>query len=309
MRGPGQRDIREAIGRLKSFRDNDLSILSVIACGKEAIPELRNMLFEREPSGLYQARCRAVKALEGLGAFDVLIEFLEIERTICDPVERVGEDAVINAAALAIADVREQHVFELLMRLAKRSGLTGVIAALGRFGRVEAIPVLVNALEEDTSRLSAETALRKIGEPARAALLRTVSRSQPSGEREGESSARRRRSALKLLAEMGVSRDAWPSIRPLIYEADAKIALLACEICLNHAANQDHSSCVRRLIDLLASEDWMLRQEIEACLIAHFDSTREVIEYYLSTLPPSSGDHAMADRIETSLRRVIENAE
>jgi len=159
--------VRRSIAKLKSYQDGDVAILEVVACGSQAIPHLRALLFAREPSGLFQIRVRVVDALAKLGAREALIEYLEAQPTILDPIERVGEDAVINAAALAVASVREGRVFELLLRLAQRSVLTGVIGALGAFGRVEAIPVLVDALQEDASRLTAENALKKLGRPAR----------------------------------------------------------------------------------------------------------------------------------------------
>jgi HEAT repeat protein len=111
-----------------------------------AIPALRALLFQREPSGLYQPRCQAVKALAALEAYDVLIEYLNAPRAIADPVERVGEDAVINAAARALTGLHEARIFELLMSLSETRLLPGVIGALGRFGKVEAIPYLVEAL-------------------------------------------------------------------------------------------------------------------------------------------------------------------
>jgi hypothetical protein len=159
------------------------------------------MLFARERSGLYQARCRAVAALSALGAHDVLIEFLEAERVIADPVKQLGQDAVINAAAQALAVVRARRAFELMLRLAQRPALTGVIGALGAFRETEAMPTLIDALEDDASRPTAEAALRKLGRPARAALLNAAIRPAPSRERESQSSMRRRRSALGLLAE------------------------------------------------------------------------------------------------------------
>jgi hypothetical protein len=300
--------VERAVAELKSFRNGDLGVVHVIACGEKAIPALRTMLFEREPSGLYQARCRAVEALAALGAHDVLIEFLEAKRTIADPIERVGEDAVINAAALALANSREQHVFEMLLRLAQRPALTGVIGSLGALGRVEAIPALIDALEEDASRPTAEAALRKLGRPARAALLRAATARVPSGERESESSARRRRSALKLLAEIGVSRDAWRSLRPLMRDNDATIAALACKICFDRAAAAERTDAVWRLIDLLAQEDWVLREEIENCLVAHFDSARDVIECYLNEASPPGEGAAPRKQTEAVLRRVMGRA-
>jgi HEAT repeat protein len=298
---------QRAVSKLKSFHDGDIAVLDVIACGDQALPSLRALLFAREPSGLYQARVRAVDALARLGANQVLIEFLEADGTISDPVERVGEDAVINAAALALADVRLEKVFELLLRLARRPALTGVIGALGAFGRVEAIPVLIDALGEDASRITAEVVLRKLGDPARTALLK-IATVRPS-ERESESSARRRRSALRLLSEMGLPSDAWPSLRFLAYDTDAKIAATACEICLDRGPAAERPTCTRCLIRLLAHGDWILRREIESCLVAHFDRTRNEIECYLNEAPPPDEDAAMSRQIEIVLRRVISRAQ
>jgi hypothetical protein len=300
--------VEQAIGKLKSFREGDLGIAEVIACGEKAIPALRRMLFEREPSGLFQARCRAVEALAGLGAHDVLIEFLESDRDITDPVERLGEDAVINAAARALANSRERRVFELLLRLAQRPALTGVIGALGTFEKSEAIPVLIDALEEDVSRHAAETALWKLGKKARAALLCTVDLKLPSAERESESSARRRRSALKLFAEMDRSRAAWRRLRHLVHDDDAKLAAHACEIGLARAPASERFDAVRRLIELLAREDWILRDEIETYLTIHFASARDVITQFLFQIPRPGDDTAAREQTAVILRRIIAHA-
>ena len=114
---PDSDRVERAIEKLKSLHDGDRGFIETVECGGRAIPALRELLFEREPSGLFQARCLAAKALTGLKAYDVLIEFLESPRDVTDPVERVGEDAVINSAARAAAALREPRVFDLLMRL------------------------------------------------------------------------------------------------------------------------------------------------------------------------------------------------
>ncbi len=194
--------VKNAIGRLKSFHDGEIAVPEVVACGNEAIPALRALLFERELSGLFQARVRAVEALAGLRAHAVLLEFLKTERQLADPVERLGEDAVINAAASALAYRNDPGLFEVLMRLARRPCLTGVIFALGTFRKAEAIPLLIEALTEDASRLSAEKALVRIGTAARTALTEVADR--PSDERASESELRQQRSARKVLSELGV---------------------------------------------------------------------------------------------------------
>ena len=82
-----------------------------VKLGPDVVPALRRLLFAPEASGLYQTRHRATEALAALGAFDVLADFLRSRRPIADPVERVGEEVVIGAAARAIARLREEWVY------------------------------------------------------------------------------------------------------------------------------------------------------------------------------------------------------
>lgn len=264
-----QHDVDRAIGKLKSFHDGDVGVVEVVACGAAAIPALRAVLFEREVSGLFDARCRAVEALAALGAGDVLLEYLSVERSAADPVERLGDDAVVNAAARALAKARDARAFPILLRLARRPSLSGVIAALGAFGRAEAIPALIDALEDDASRQSAQSALKGMGRTVRPALVASANRRLPTPDRESESSLRRRRSALVLLAEIGLSRETWPELRSLVRDKDPRMAVLACKLCLAYAPTRERRAAVGRLNELLPGADWMLRQEIEACLAVH----------------------------------------
>jgi hypothetical protein len=263
-----QYDVDRAINKLKSLHESELGIVEVVACGKSATLALRALLFQREPSGLFHARCRAVDALSALRAYNVLIEYLSVEHTATDPVERLGDDAVFNCAAWAVARTRDEHVFALLLRLAQRPSLSGVIGALGAFGRSEAIPALIGALEEDVSRKVAEFMLRRMGRTARAALLASANQRLPSADRESESSLRRRRSSLMLWAEIGPSPRIWKQVRCLMRDDDAKIALLACKFCLLHAPLGQRRDAINRLVSLLPSADWILREEIESCLAA-----------------------------------------
>lgn len=167
-------DILQAVDRMKSLHDGDRGFAEVVSLGVRSVPLLRELLFSREPSGLHHARCRATEALASLKAYEALEEFLRLEREIDDPVERLGEDTVISSAARAMARSHSQVAFNLLLDLAKRRVLSGVIAGLGSFKRLEAIPCLVGALAEDEVRLTAEAALREIGTAARGLLLRAA---------------------------------------------------------------------------------------------------------------------------------------
>jgi HEAT repeat protein len=266
------KDLGYAIDRLRSLHDGNLAITDVISYGKAAISPLREMLFQREPSGLFEARCRAVEALATVGAYDVLIEFLSAPHALSDPVESVGEDAVVSAAALAFINRADERVFPILLQLAERPCLTGVIAALGAFGRSEAIPRLVGALTEDASRRTAEAALRAFGAAARRSLLDVAILPLSS-----ETDVRRLVSVLGLLAEIGAPADAWPTLSPLVDHSNPRIAVSACRACLATAPRIYRDAATRRLIHQLSAADWMLRNEIENCLITYFSVTRDII--------------------------------
>jgi HEAT repeat protein len=301
-------NVELALAKLKSLHDGDVAVIETVACGKEIVPALRQILFERDRSGLYQIRCRVLEALTGLGAFDVLIEFLETDRIIIDPVERVGEDAVINAAARMLPNVDDPRVFAVLLRLARHSHLTGVIRALGTSGRAEAIPALVAALEDDASRPTAEIALRTFGRRAKGALLNAATMQLPVAARESQSSVRRRRSALILLAEIGITRELWAILRHLVDDPDAKIATLACEICLKCASAVERFKAVRRLIQFLVHEDWLRRDDSKRVLVSQFAFTRGPIVAYLREASRDE-DTVVRRRIETSLRHIVARAQ
>jgi len=166
--------VASAIDRLTSLHDGDRAFSDVVGFGIEAVPELRTLLLQREPSGLYLVRRRAAEALSALKSFDTLGEFLRLDREIDDPVERLGEEVVISTAARLIAQLREEWVFQLLLTLAKRCTLSGVLAGLGAFKRTESIPYLVRALAEDDLRPTAEGVLQSFGRAARPQLVRAA---------------------------------------------------------------------------------------------------------------------------------------
>jgi hypothetical protein len=139
-------------------------------CGRRAIPALRELLFEREPSGLYQVRRSRGRGAGGAGRLRRADGFFACATRGDDPVERLGDEAITNAVALALARLREQQIFQLLLSVAKRRHLPGVIAALGSYHRAEAIPVLLDALAADDCRPAAETALKKLGRLTQPAL-------------------------------------------------------------------------------------------------------------------------------------------
>jgi hypothetical protein len=266
----GSQNLAQAIARLTSLHDGESAVSEVVAFGKAAVPALRSLLFQRDRSGLFQVRCRAAQALAALRAYDVLVEFLTDHDAAADPIERLGDDAAINAAAQGLKRLHDERVFRLLLQLAQRPALTGVIDALGAYRRVEAIPALIAALEDDASRGAAEGGLLKVGRAARTVLTMSAQQRRPSPGCESESSLRRRRSALRLLDHIGISAKTWLKLRDLVWDPDPRLCFLACRIGLSSAPEAELQDIVARLLALRTSADWMLRAEIEQSLVTHF---------------------------------------
>jgi hypothetical protein len=254
-----------AMERLASFYEGSESVVDVVRFGSAAIPWLRNLLLRREKSGLHQARCRASEALASLGAREVLDEYLRIEHSISDPIERLGEETVISAAARALARRPDKRTFELLERLALHRPLTGVLIALGSFKRTKTIPVFVRALAEDEVRLTAEAVLRTFGNRARPYLL--VAACEPRDEDSpSESDLRRRRSALGLLGELRPKNSDWPSLKPLLASKDLESAILAAGLGLKTGVADEQSNSVDTLRRLRIHADWLRRMQIDQYL-------------------------------------------
>jgi hypothetical protein len=300
---PGCEMADRLIRRVQALRDADRAVLELIALGPRAVPALRRFLFRREPSGIYQPRCDAVAALAGLKAEDVLLDFLraEPEVEIADPVERTGEDAVINAAARALKHRRDDAVFDVLMRVAEHRRLAGVIEALGETQRPERLRVLIDGLFSDFTRPAAEEAIRKAGLAARSGLIAVALSPMPSAEYETTSSLRTRRSAVGLLCDIAVPAEEWSLLSPLMKAADPVLASRACHLAL--ATGQpllDREEAVRRLIRLLTSADWLLAAEIEGWLAEAYDETNTVVNRMLDL-----SDGILEDeKVRASLLRV-----
>jgi hypothetical protein len=270
-------DVAHAIESLKALHSGDVGVVEAISCGRAAVPALRDVLFEGDLRSIYQPRCRAVEALAALGAYDVLSGFLTASHEVEDPVERMGEEAVINAAALALSKVREDWAYQLLFEFAGRHPLPGVIAALATFERTATIPILIDALGEDDARLTAEAALRRLGSAAQIPLVRAAILSRPSAEGENCSSLRRRRAALGLLIAVGICAQHWPALRHLMDDEDKRISVLACRLCLSSGPVSERSKAVGRLAGLLPNADWRSALEIEEVLELHLDGTAEFV--------------------------------
>jgi HEAT repeat protein len=299
--------VAEAITRLSALREGDRAVLDLIALGRVAIPELRDFLFRREPSGLFEPRCNAVSALASLRAEDVLLDFLEHAPAvhIADPIERTGEDAVINAAARALRHRRDDACFAALMDIAKQGPMAGVIEALGDMGRDLAIPRLIEGLSSDFTRGVAGAALSKFSSKSRLMLIAVALNPRPAEESETTTSRRMRWSALGVLADIGLTPEEWSLLKLLMDARDVRVAALTCRLALfTRQPLLDQEEAFGRLIRLLRSADWLLTMQIEGWLAENYDLTLRIINRAVDR-----GDNTVRDEtVRNSLLRVIGSA-
>jgi HEAT repeat protein len=294
---------------LRSLHDGDGAVIEAIGIGAPAIPVLRELLFERDPSGIFEPRMRAVQALAALRAKNELKEFVREWKSASDPVERFGDEAVLGAAARFLGATMEEDVYDILMAIGRKHPVPGVIEALGRYGRSESVSIMLRALADDISRTAAEQALRILGEAGVPALIEAAMRPVANfWGREIPSSVRRRRSALMLLLEFGVARDTWDRIRRLVSDSDDEISVRACAIGLTVGTGSDQRDCAWRMVELLRSVVWPLHHEIEECLIDNFAIAREFVDQAIKGPTDDIADDFELARFKRSLRRIAARA-
>jgi len=281
--------IARLVQGLFSLTEGELSVGALVALGEQAVPALRRVLSEGAPSTVYLPRQRVVRTLGELGAFWVLSEYLLRDKNIADPVLRLAEEAVENTAAREMARSQSDENFYVLRALAIRRKLPGAIEALAQFRRDAAAPVLVAALESDFCRNAAVEGIRPIYQSAVPYLIESVRSPDPSRSEESSSSLRRRRAAIRLLAEQGVEENAWPSLEFLLSETDDWLQSCAAEIAVR--LNR-HEPALRILLSHLTSNDWVMVDEIAQFLGQHSSAAREAIvrELEAASASPSVED-------------------
>ena len=302
-------EIERLVQNLNSLAEGEMNVGILIAYGRSAIPALRRFLIEGRPGVVYQPRRWAVEALAGIGARDVLIEYLKQKRPIADPMVRFGEEPVENAAARSLARWQDDDTFQTLLEISRPRSQLGFVEALGRFRRLEAVPYMVHALEDDICRGSAEEALRTLGTMAAPALAEAALTHLPSAEEERPASVRRRASTLELLAEMDLPPDAWPSLRILVNEPYPNVVIAVSKIAVRMGTRADKTAAAHRLLDVLPAVDWFARMEIETSLTSLYADAREIIEAELAMRNAFPDQQRVNDNALRTLLRVKRNVE
>jgi hypothetical protein len=256
-------DLARLLAQLESLRDGPASVAGLIAHGAQPIPALRSFLLEGRITSLPEPRRWAVEALAGLGAKDVLMEYLEQERNIGDPVLQFAEWSVQNAAARALAAW----------------------------------------LEDDACRRSADDALRALGPAAVPLLFAAALRPSDDPSGESPSGVRRRRSVAWLVAEASLSGEEWTMARALLMESDAEITVAACRMAIASGDAVDQTIAVERLLEVLPEANAFLQIEIEDCLVTLHAEARSRLNEEIRRRTALPTEHQATDQtLRTRIR-------
>jgi hypothetical protein len=285
--------IESLVRGLFSLTEGELSIAALVGVGEPAVPALRRVLLEGQPSTVYLPRQRVVRTLAELGALGALREYLLRDKSLADPELRLAEEAVENTAARELARDPSDENFEVLRALAMQRKLPGAIEALAQFRREAAAPVLVAALESDFCRTAAAEGIVPIYKAAVPYLIDCVRSPEPSRSEESPTSLRRRQAAIRLLAEHGIEGTVWPALEFLLHERDEWLQSCAAEIAFSLGRTKP---AMRILLRHLMSTDWVLVGEIAEFLRAHLSVARDAIVREFETASASSNPEAAKRR-------------
>jgi len=264
------------IAALNNLLEGESAKAALVKLGPAAIPSLRRFLLEGRPSTVYQPRRWAVEALGALGAREVLMEYLSLPPST-DPQIEFAEQAVCNAAAREFLRWPDDATVSFLLALAGQRMLPGLVEVFGHLRLTEAIPYLDRALEDDLCRLLAEDALASIGGTARQALILSATTPLPAGDLELPSSLRRRQSALRVLARIGICAEDWPMLRGLLEEEDPEIVTLVCVLAVQSGISEAASPGAARLLSVAGRAPWFLLDDIVDCLRSWYELAKTAI--------------------------------
>jgi len=115
VRNLADEQLRKLVASLNFLHEGGLAIPLLIICGERAIRPLRDILLYGELMASPSHVRRWCGPLAELGARDVLLEYLAMEKDIADPVVRQAEDTVVNTAARALAAWCSEDVLVLFL--------------------------------------------------------------------------------------------------------------------------------------------------------------------------------------------------
>jgi hypothetical protein len=272
-----EQHIDELVESLGSLHDGDRAVDMLVACGKNAIPNLSEFLLNGPPRTISLPRCRAARALGELGACSTLIAYFKQYVRPQDAAVLFAEDAVRSAAARELARYPSAEVFRILIEAAWQRITGGLVLALSEFHRPESVPLLFKTLEDDLCRDDAMNSLRMMPDAVRQFGILSV-RGLSGVTLDGPSAVRRQRATLQLLSEVGVTWDEWPDLRRFLSGNDPATVLATAKIGFAVADEAEWSAITLSLFKIATHFDSVQEGDVEELLDAHPSVAREIAQ-------------------------------
>jgi len=277
---PGQ-VIQDALRELESLMGGEHAVEKMIGFGQQAIPYLEHLLLDCPPRTISLPRCRAARALGELGAYTVLARYFERYQRPADSAVLFAEDAVRSAAAKEISRLRTDEVYRMLLDATNQRATNGLVQALGEFRRHESIPLFFELLEDDLCRLDAMAQLRKVPDAAQPYIILLL-RGCTGTPIEGSVALRRRRAALELLSEFGISERDWMEIQTYLRDQDPDCAIAAAQVGFSVAPEAGGREIIEALIETSASVNGAQEMLITELLDQHHEAAQAVARNLLN---------------------------
>lgn len=260
-----EQQIQAMIHALDSLSDGELAVTILSACGARVVPYLRHELLETSAHAIALPRCRIVRILGELEAYDVLRQYFKQYRPPEDAIVLFAEDAVRSAVAHELLRWPTEEVFFLLLEAAQVRASAGIVLALGKFHRDESTPLLFGLLEDDLCREEAKQALREIPQAALgyARLMMTDRASFRTG---GAKTLYARRAILELLLEFEVVAEDWEMLRHLLHSPDPATVIATAQIGFKIAPQIEHRFLLLSVLDVSAQLNWLQETDVEGLL-------------------------------------------
>ena len=262
--------IQQLIASLDSLVDGEAAASMLVRCGQPAVPPLSQFLLTGRPRTIALPRCRAVRALEELGAYSTLLAYFREYEPPADAEVLFAEDAVRSAVAQSLLSWKSEEVFRTLLEAGRQRVTNGLILALAEFKRPESVPLFFAALEDDLCREAAKEGLRKVPEVAREYAILSI-RGRTESDLFELPARRRKRATVQLLSEFGVTRDEWADLRDFIHEQDPAILVAVSQLGFRVAPESEYPEIVQALFRASIEANWAQEDDIIQLLEAHRD--------------------------------------
>jgi hypothetical protein len=281
--------IEHLVLALESLTDGELAVDLLVACGKAAIAPLEEVLLQGKPRTIAIPRCRAARALGGLGAREILLAYFEKVAPPADPAVLFAEDAVRSTVAHELMRWKDEDVFQSVLRAARRRATLGLVETLSEFRRSETVPLFFEILEDDLCRNAAFIALCRTPEETREYAVRSVRRVTQTNLR-GPAASRRRRGAAELFRELGISREDWRDVSQLLEDDDPAVVISVASAGFCVAVEEEVPGIIGALFRVAHKLNWLQEDQVITLLDEHKALAHTVAKQILADLR-AHGEH------------------